>query len=99
MNATGRRAPTHALRSSSTWRSSTTGNDGIQRLGMSARLRLNAVTSRNSGQHNLGVYEIGASPDIGMPGEDGYALLSRVRAQRDARAQIPAIALTAFASP
>jgi CheY-like chemotaxis protein len=36
--------------------------------------------------------------DIGMPGEDGYSLLARVRARTDARAQIPAIALTAFAS-
>ena len=37
--------------------------------------------------------------DIGMPGEDGYALLARVRSGHDERAQIPAIALTAFAAP
>jgi CheY-like chemotaxis protein len=36
--------------------------------------------------------------DIGMPGEDGYSLLAHVRKQPDERAQIPAIALTAFAS-
>jgi PAS domain S-box-containing protein len=36
--------------------------------------------------------------DIGMPGEDGYALLARVRTRPDERARIPAIALTAFAS-
>jgi signal transduction histidine kinase len=37
--------------------------------------------------------------DIGMPGEDGYSLLARVRTRLDERSQIPAIALTAFASP
>lgn len=36
--------------------------------------------------------------DIGMPGEDGYALLRRVRSRSDDSAQVPAIALTAFAS-
>jgi signal transduction histidine kinase/CheY-like chemotaxis protein len=36
--------------------------------------------------------------DIGMPGEDGYALLRRVRAQPGAVAHVPAIALTAYAS-
>jgi CheY-like chemotaxis protein len=37
--------------------------------------------------------------DIGMPGEDGYVFLGRVRElAADAGGQIPAIALTAFAS-
>jgi CheY-like chemotaxis protein len=36
--------------------------------------------------------------DIGMPGEDGYALLARVRARPGRSARVPAIALTAFAS-
>jgi PAS domain S-box-containing protein len=37
--------------------------------------------------------------DIGMPGEDGYALIKRVKdLERDRRWSIPAIALTAFAS-
>jgi CheY-like chemotaxis protein len=36
--------------------------------------------------------------DIGMPGEDGYALIDKVRARfSDKRDQIPAIALTALA--
>lgn len=35
--------------------------------------------------------------DIGMPGEDGYALIRRVRAMDSAAAEIPAIALTAYA--
>jgi signal transduction histidine kinase/CheY-like chemotaxis protein len=35
--------------------------------------------------------------DIGMPGQDGYALLKRVREERSA-SELPAIALTAFAS-
>ena len=37
--------------------------------------------------------------DIGLPGEDGYALLKRVRAHEQAsgRAPLPAIALTAYA--
>jgi PAS domain S-box-containing protein len=36
--------------------------------------------------------------DIGMPETDGYALIRRVRS-RDSTAQIPAIALTAYARP
>jgi len=36
--------------------------------------------------------------DIGMPGEDGHTLLRRVRAMADnANAQVPALALTAYA--
>jgi len=35
--------------------------------------------------------------DIGMPGEDGYALIRRVRA-RFSPEQLPAIALTAYAA-
>src|SRR5207244_3440960 len=34
--------------------------------------------------------------DIGMPGEDGYAFLAKVRAERGAIGRIPAIALTAY---
>jgi PAS domain S-box-containing protein len=36
--------------------------------------------------------------DVGMPGEDGYALIAKVRKQSDDVRHIPAIALTAFAS-
>ncbi len=35
--------------------------------------------------------------DIGMPGEDGYALIRRIRTLPSAKSAIPAIALTAFA--
>ncbi len=35
--------------------------------------------------------------DVGMPGEDGYALIRRVRAMSDGHAVLPAIALTAYA--
>ena len=35
--------------------------------------------------------------DIGMPGEDGYELIGRVRALGTKAAQVPAIALTAYA--
>jgi CheY-like chemotaxis protein len=35
--------------------------------------------------------------DIGMAGQDGFALIRRIRALEDATAQIPAIALTAYA--
>jgi CheY-like chemotaxis protein len=35
--------------------------------------------------------------DIGMPGEDGYALIRKMRASADERlARLPAVALTAF---
>ena len=38
--------------------------------------------------------------DIGMPGEDGYSLISRLRArQPEQGGRIPAIALTAFSEP
>jgi PAS domain S-box-containing protein len=36
--------------------------------------------------------------DVGMPDEDGYSLLSKVRARDDDLAGLPAIALTAYAS-
>jgi CheY-like chemotaxis protein len=37
--------------------------------------------------------------DVGMPGEDGYSLVGRVRALTEGRsARIPAVALTAYAS-
>jgi CheY-like chemotaxis protein len=34
--------------------------------------------------------------DIGMPGEDGYGLIHRVRGLDSDKARIPAIALTAY---
>ena len=36
--------------------------------------------------------------DIGMPGEDGYAFIARVRAREDSGRHVPAVALTAHAS-
>jgi CheY-like chemotaxis protein len=37
--------------------------------------------------------------DIGMPGDDGYSLIKKVRAQESAQHNtIPAVALTAYAS-
>jgi PAS domain S-box-containing protein len=36
--------------------------------------------------------------DVGMPGDDGYALIAKVRAIPDAK-QLPVVALTAYASP
>ena len=35
--------------------------------------------------------------DIGMPGEDGYMLMRRIRSMADPNGVIPAIALTAYA--
>jgi CheY-like chemotaxis protein len=37
--------------------------------------------------------------DIGMPGEDGYALIRRLRALPGTTSRVPAIALTAYARP
>ena len=37
--------------------------------------------------------------DIAMPGDDGYALMRRVRALPSALGDIPAVALTAFTDP
>ena len=36
--------------------------------------------------------------DIGMPGEDGYELIAKLRAEEGVGAQLPAVALTAYAS-
>src|SRR5262249_35345166 len=36
--------------------------------------------------------------DVGMPGEDGYAFIAALRADATDVAQIPAVALTAYAS-
>src|SRR6266581_3458720 len=36
--------------------------------------------------------------DVGMPGEDGYGLLTKVRGQQGESARLPAVALTAYAS-
>ncbi len=37
--------------------------------------------------------------DIGMPGQNGYDLIHRLRALPDPRARVPAIAVTAYATP
>jgi signal transduction histidine kinase/ActR/RegA family two-component response regulator len=37
--------------------------------------------------------------DVGMPGDDGYTLIRRIRASSEPYARIPAIALTAYAGP
>jgi CheY-like chemotaxis protein len=37
--------------------------------------------------------------DIGMPGQDGYSLIRELRRQTGAGRTIPAIAVTAYASP
>ena len=37
--------------------------------------------------------------DVGMPGDDGYALIRRVREGFSRFARVPALALTAYASP
>jgi CheY-like chemotaxis protein len=36
--------------------------------------------------------------DVGMPGEDGYGLIASLRAREGEVSQIPAVALTAYAS-
>ncbi len=36
--------------------------------------------------------------DIAMPGEDGYSLIKKIRAQRNSHAKVPALALTAYAT-
>jgi CheY-like chemotaxis protein len=37
--------------------------------------------------------------DIGLPGEDGYSLIKKVRDFEGQCGQVPAVALTAYASP
>ena len=60
----------------------------------SARSAAEAMTALAAGRPHVLV------SDIGMPGEDGYALIRRVRqAERDTTHRLPAVALTAFARP
>src|SRR5207247_7094379 len=59
---TGRRTRTPTAPSSSTWRSSTTGSDGIPCSGTSVPLLSNVNTSRSE-RPNLSVYGTGASPE------------------------------------
>ena len=59
------------------------------------------VTEATSAQQALNLllqapYDVLIS-DIGMPGEDGYQLIRKVRAMLELNKNIPAIALTAFA--
>ena len=62
------------------------------------------MTAVASAREALGALELGRPDilvsDIGMPGEDGYSLIEKVRAL-DARhgRRIPAVALTAYAGP
>jgi len=67
-------------------------------------LRSNGATVTESGTAADALRMIDPAPpdvlisDIGMPGEDGYSLLKRVRAlPPDRGGHVPAIALTAYA--
>ena len=64
-----------------------------------------AASTASEALETLAMARNGSMPDvlvsdIGMPGEDGFALISVVRAMRPERGgNIPAIALTAYARP
>jgi CheY-like chemotaxis protein len=64
----------------------------------SAGARVSAVNSAADALDALEVFQPDVLiSDIGMPGEDGYSLIRRVREIRQSGGQIPAIALTAYA--
>ena len=65
--------------------------DGLQCQGRDCLIRGEAMAALSRESPDILI------SDIGMPGEDGYALIRRVRALTDQRVAIPAIALTAYA--
>ena len=77
--------------------------DSLEMLTLLLQLHGASVTSANSVREALDIYERQTFDvivsDIGMPVEDGYTLIRRVRsveAQRDS-APVPAVALTGYA--
>jgi CheY-like chemotaxis protein len=73
----------------------------LTRFILSARgADVTAVRSAGDALHALGIRHFDALvADIGMPGDDGYALIRAVRALRpEDGALIPAVALTAYAT-
>jgi CheY-like chemotaxis protein len=67
--------------------------DVLQRAGAGV---LEAASSAEALAHVARYKPDALVADIGLPGEDGYAMLQRIRAQ-EAGARLPAIALTAYA--
>jgi len=61
-----------------------------------AQVRMAGSAAEALEQIQLAMPEVLIS-DIGMPGEDGYSLIRRIRALEGPKAHIPAIALTAYA--
>ena len=74
-------------------------SDVVQRLLESCGANVSTAASSSEAMHTLAKHPIDLLiSDIGMPGEDGYALIRRVRTQATAKVRdMPAIALTAFA--
>ena len=72
----------------------------LEQLLMSYGARVTTADSARAAYSLLGAdsFDVMIS-DIGMPDEDGYSLMRRLRAAPDDRRAIPAIALTAYARP
>jgi PAS domain S-box-containing protein len=72
----------------------------VEQLLMSHGARVTTAESAEAAYRLLcaGAFDVVIS-DIGMPGEDGYSLMRRLRAAPIAECRVPAIALTAYARP
>jgi CheY-like chemotaxis protein len=72
----------------------------VEQLLMSHGARVTTAESAEAAYRLLcaGAFDVVIS-DIGMPGEDGYSLMRRLRAAPIAQCRVPAVALTAYARP
>ena len=74
-------------------------NEAVGNLLVSCGAEVRAAASAQDARDILGRWRADVLvSDVGLPGEDGYGLISSLRAKDDELAQIPAVALTAYAS-
>ena len=74
-------------------------NESVEALLTACGAAVRAAGSAESARNVLTGWEADVLvSDVGMPGEDGYAFISRLRASEGDVAHIPAVALTAYAS-
>lgn len=74
-------------------------NEAVGNLLISCGAEVRAAISSEHARSILDAWEADLLvSDVGMPGEDGYALIAKLRASDGERARIPAVALTAYAS-
>ena len=74
-------------------------NEVVRTLLASCGAEVRVAASAEQAREILGRWRVELLvSDVGMPGEDGYAFIARLRGEEREAARIPAIALTAYAS-